>query len=101
MTTITIHYQSPEGDPFKVPRPHRIPLEGTLSGKPEGGEIGPLNAFLGLCLTPTPDPNEWHVVQAVEAAVDPQSYVGYYAQFIDDNGTMFGYNIPIERIEVS
>lgn len=101
MSTITIHYQSPKYDRFKVPRPHRVPLEGVLSGKPEGGEIGELNVLLGLCPDVTPDPDDWRLAQPAEVADDPDSYIGWFAQFIDADGTMFGYDMPIERIEVT
>ncbi|QIK61769.1 hypothetical protein G7068_15975 [Leucobacter viscericola] len=101
MATMMIHYESPASDPFKVPRPHRVQIEGTKVGKPEGGEIGTVTTLLGFCPAVTPDPDNWQVADALEVAKYPEHYVGWFAQFIDDEGKMFGYDNPISRVEVT
>lgn len=107
MTKITIHYRSPKGDPFKIPRPHRYTLDGTLSDKSpacEGGEIGSVR-LLGFCPTVTPDVDDWVIVQPDDLGDPgyvPTELAGFYAQFVDlDSGDMFGYEVPIDRIEVA
>lgn len=110
MQTLTIHYQSPITDPLKVPRPHRIRFEdgSVLGGRPEGGEIGPLSSLLGFCLTTTPDADDWYVISPSDVLIahdDPDigdmDLSDYYAQFIDDEGSMFGYSVPIARVEIT
>lgn len=105
MTTVTIHYSSPAFDPFKVPRPHRYTLDGTLSDvSPEcqGGEIGRVR-LLGFCMDFTPG-SDGALVRPDELGdpgYSPTELSGFYAQFIDSRGQMFGYAVPIERVEVS
>ncbi|ALJ19530.1 hypothetical protein [Microbacterium sp. No. 7] len=107
MTTITIHYQSPEGDPFKVPRPHRVDIdEQGCAGLVRGGEIGPAGYLLGFCPTVTPDPDSWGELilahQLYDGDVLPRDLIGYYPQFTGSGEeTMFGYDMKIDRIEVS
>lgn len=107
MATITIHYQSPAHDPYKVPRPHRYQLTGDRltdrSPACKGGEIGQVR-LLGFCPTPTPDVDNWALVTPDDVG-DP-GYVatelaGFFAQFVDmEDGGMFGYDVPIERVDI-
>lgn len=107
MTTVTIHYRSPKGDPFKIPRPHRFTLTGDRSAdlvpECEGGEIGRVK-LVGFCDTTTPSVDAW-VLAKPDKLLDPgfssTELSGWYAQFIDADGNMFGYTVEIDRIEVS
>lgn len=105
MSTVTIHYKSPASDPFKIPRPHRYTLDGTpsdMSPECQGGEIGRVR-LLGFCMDPTPGPD--HALARPDELGDPgyspTELSGFYAQFIDSRGQMFGYDMPIDRVEVS
>lgn len=106
MSTITIHYQSPEGDPFKVPRPHRVDVDEHGDASPVyGGEIGPVGYLLGFCPTVTPDPDHWKMILAdklYDGDVLPRDLIGYYPQFSGSGeDSLFGYGMKIDRIEIS
>lgn len=107
MITATIHYTSPANDSFKVPRPHRFTLDGSVSDHSPlcvGGEIGEVR-LLGFCPTVTPDPDNWtmtHPNEVADPGFAPAELAGMYAQFVSvADGGMFGYDIPIEQVEVS
>lgn len=104
MSTIAIHYASPAGDPFKIPRPHRVDVDdrGEVS-EVYGGEIGRVGNLLGFSPTVTPDVDDWKLVLAdklFDGEVDPDSLIGWYPQFSGD-GQIFGYGAAIARIEVT
>ncbi|UYL87164.1 hypothetical protein QEH40_gp43 [Microbacterium phage OscarSo] len=105
MSTITIRYQSPANDPYKIPRPHRVELDDrTLeAGEVYGGEIGPVGNLLGFCPTVTPDVDDWKLILAdalYRGEVTPELLVGWYPQFSGD-GQIFGYDAAIKSIEIS
>ncbi|MGN6325796.1 hypothetical protein [Pseudolysinimonas sp.] len=96
---LTIHYQSPADDEFKVPRPHRWYADTKVT---DGGEIGRVT-LLGFSVTSTPDVDNWDVLTPEEAVEvlehEGDDLHGYFAQFSDAEG-MFGYRAPIDRVEV-
>jgi hypothetical protein len=107
MTTVAIHYQSPASDPHKIPRPHYYTLDGSPNdANPEcaGGELGPVR-LLGYCMTQKPNVDDWAMAgpdEVGDPGYVPTELRGFYAQFIDiASGGMFGYAVPIERVEVS
>lgn len=99
MTTIAIHYKSPVGDPYKVPRPHYVTIEEDSSMTIRGGEIGPMDALLGFCPTETPDVDDWILVDPEEVIEDAHGLEGWHAQFMG-GGDMFGYEAEINRVEI-
>lgn len=68
-----------------------------------GGEVGPLRVLLGFSPTTTPDPAAWKFAPAgdLESGTEqPEDLVGWFAQLVDEDGTLFGYNVPITRVVV-
>lgn len=108
MTTIEIHYQSPESDPLKVPRPHRavVQPDGVVSVDGSSGEIGPVGNLIGFSLTTTPGYSFrapqffWHR-DILNRSFDLSVLRGYYAQFSGEHGDMFGYTQKIDRVVVN
>ncbi len=99
-TTLKIHYQSPEWDRFKVPRPHIATRVNRIEWMVTGGECGPVMHLLGFSNTPTPG----DLVFPDEIADNPDRVVGWYAQFSGTTPSgrtaLFGYQVKIERVEV-
>lgn len=116
--TVTIHYQSPKSDPFKIPKPHRLGLaiESGRRAVPtlvsiEGGEIGPI---LGLAGFPKKtgridftDPARFvsvdQFLQQVKAAIASGSQTvdlkGWHVAFTDERGP-FTYAAKISRVSI-
>lgn len=104
---ITIHYRSPKGDPFKVPRPHRAEVEnGDRNPVLTGGEIGGGLTLIGFSKRETPKqfvaPQWFEASALIDGDVDPATLVGYYPQFTPVGAfEPFGHELcRVERIEI-
>ena len=100
VTRIRINYVEREAD-HKIPRPHFVNLLDNNTVSVEAGEIGPLRALLGFCPTgPTPDIDDWQMFKPSEVVALPGLAAGTYPQFIDADGTPFGYDWQVESVEL-
>lgn len=119
--TVTIHYQSPKSDEFKIPRPHRIqlvldPSNGNvpLMSAVEGGELGPILGLAGFTKKTGridfKDPAKFlgvdEFLQLVGAAIAENDLdsidglKGWHPAFTDDRGP-FTYSAKIRRVSIS
>ncbi len=107
MTAITIRYESPKDDLFKIPRPHRITIDsdGTAS-PPVGGEIGVVTELLGFSrrldqsTLDFANKREWREASELyDGDVQPADLKGWYPAFVGPGGP-FTYNVKIKQIEV-
>ena len=106
MTTITLHYQSPPKDPFKVPRPHRVTLDdnGEVDPVIKGGEVGPVTALLGFSRTlrlAFSDSKEWHHPEELyDGDILADDLKGWHPAFMSPRGP-FTVREKIDRIEIT
>lgn len=107
MTAIIIRYESPKGDPFKVPRPHRVTIgsDGAAS-LPVGGEAGVVTELLGFSRrlnSSTLDfanKLEWREASELyDGDAEPDDLKGWYPAFVGPDGP-FTYAGKIKLIEV-
>ncbi len=106
MTQITIHYRSPKGDPFKVPRPHRVSIDDAtgVASAPWGGEIGPVRQLIGftkiLDLRFNRGVDWWNAEDLYDGEVKDVDLAGWYACYEGLEGP-FTATPKVERIEVT
>jgi hypothetical protein len=108
VTTITLHYQSPPKDPFKVPRPHRITLdEHNDLVAIKGGEVGEVTDLIGFSRTlrlAFQDPHQWQSADALYDEDDDGPLIeglkGWHPAFMGPRGP-FSMREKISRIEIT
>lgn len=105
MSTVTIHYRPPKGDPFKIPRPHRLEVgEDGVQQMLPSGEIGPLGGLLGFTRTlelDFYDKTRWRHVSQIDDDTQFAELAGWYPCFTDLSGIPFTYKAKVDRIEVT
>lgn len=106
-TTAVIHYQSPESDPLKVPRPTRITADATGELITTGGE-GEVRGdkLIGLSRVdgppPTFDPEDWVDARDILDA-DPTEAVewaGWFPTFLAPESGIYTWSGAVDRVEV-
>lgn len=105
-TVVTIHYQSPAEDPFKVPRPTRIQFDAAGNIQTTGGE-GELQGdqLIGLSRQDGPpesfDPENWvEAEDLISEGVADLELAGWFPAFVSGEG-IYTWSGAVDRVEVT
>ena len=116
-TIVTIHYQSPAEDPFKVPRPTRIQFDDGGNIQTTGGE-GVLQGDQLIGLSRTCPPGLGHRLCGPPESFDPENWVGaedilsegaadlelagWFPAFMSGDGEwIYTWSGAVDRVEVT